>query len=49
MAVKIVIPELEDRDFMYREYIEKNRSVQDLATQFGVSKDTIIRNVVQHG
>lgn len=49
MAVKIIIPELEDRDFMYREYIEKNRSVQDLATQFGVSKDTIIRKVVKHG
>ena len=49
MAVKIVIPELEDRDFMYREYIEKNRSVQDLATQFGVSKDTIIRKIRKYG
>lgn len=49
MAVKIIIPELEDRDFMYHEYIEKNRSVLDLAEQFGVSKDTIIRKIRKHG
>jgi len=42
-------PELQNGDWLGREYIENGRSLSDIAAEVGVSSPTVGRALVRHG